>query len=317
MAQNLVLPVGLTEHDLEERKNRITASDVPAIMGTSPWKTAYDVWLEKCRPVEPLKSTTAMMWGNLLEQPILLYTRAILATHLKMPELKVTRAGIRRKHPNGVMACTLDARLVGPGLADAVEAKTHAACHYHEDLSQWGEEPFTDAVPPHYRDQVCGQFACCPEINRIWVVLSVGRMEPTIYVLRREALIDRIVEIENTVCSYWDRFIVTDTPPEDVRPTLDTVKRVRVPVDPVTQATLVDAELVRSRELATQLGKMKKEKDSVDAAIRARMIGCDHGRSPAGHSASLQEINKSEYTVAASSYTRLNVVIYGIMKGQP
>jgi predicted phage-related endonuclease len=32
---------------LEFRKNKIGASDAPIIMETSPWKTPYQLWLEK------------------------------------------------------------------------------------------------------------------------------------------------------------------------------------------------------------------------------------------------------------------------------
>ena len=64
------MPTGLTVHDLAVRSNHITATDVAAIMGTSPWKTPTDIYLEKCLPMDPLEPSPAMVWGTLME-PVL------------------------------------------------------------------------------------------------------------------------------------------------------------------------------------------------------------------------------------------------------
>src|SRR4051812_42424372 len=112
---------GLTAHDLSVRTNFITATDCPAVMGTSPWKTRYDIYLEKCVQLDPKPPTPAMQWGTLLEGPILTFAEEVLRQHHKVTTLKLTKSGCRRRHPNGVMSCTLDARIMGTG--EAVEAK--------------------------------------------------------------------------------------------------------------------------------------------------------------------------------------------------
>ena len=117
----------LTRHDLQERKDRITATDVAAIMGTSPWKTKYDVWIEKCLDMEPIVPSPAMLWGSLMEDDIITYAEARLREHFDDPSIKATRVGIRRKHANGIMSATLDSVLQGRD--EAIEAKTHAAIH--------------------------------------------------------------------------------------------------------------------------------------------------------------------------------------------
>lgn len=55
---------------LSWRKTVITATDCPAILGSSPWMTAYKCWQRKLGLIEEQKVTDAMERGNKLE-PIL------------------------------------------------------------------------------------------------------------------------------------------------------------------------------------------------------------------------------------------------------
>lgn len=62
--------VGLSRERLEERRGLIGASDMPIIMGVSPYKTPYELWLEKTNKV-PIDQTTnfAIDKGNAWEEP--------------------------------------------------------------------------------------------------------------------------------------------------------------------------------------------------------------------------------------------------------
>lgn len=53
---------------LEMRKKHIGASEIPIIMGNSPWKTPYVLWLEKTRKKENDKPNQAMLRGQLMEE---------------------------------------------------------------------------------------------------------------------------------------------------------------------------------------------------------------------------------------------------------
>src|ERR1035437_3420410 len=157
------MATGLTPNDLRRRINKIAASHVPGIMGTSKWFNAADVFMWKNAALEPLEASEAMEWGHAIEIPLLSHTQKMLRKFLNDVSIKVTRRGIRRVHANGVMSCTLDARLEGRD--EAIEAKTHAVIHGGVDLSEWGD-PWTDAVPPGVRDQTLAQQAVCPELIR-------------------------------------------------------------------------------------------------------------------------------------------------------
>ncbi len=56
---------------LAERKKGITATDVAAILGASPFATPLDVWLSKRPKYEPGPPTEPMRWGSIHEPKIL------------------------------------------------------------------------------------------------------------------------------------------------------------------------------------------------------------------------------------------------------
>lgn len=56
---------------LQERQLGIGGSDAPVILGVSPWKSAYELWLEKTGPVVPESATTPdILRGKALEPMI-------------------------------------------------------------------------------------------------------------------------------------------------------------------------------------------------------------------------------------------------------
>jgi putative phage-type endonuclease len=54
---------------LQMRRSHIGASDAPVIMGVSPWKTAYQLWEEKCGLSGEQETTSAMKYGHDMEEP--------------------------------------------------------------------------------------------------------------------------------------------------------------------------------------------------------------------------------------------------------
>lgn len=68
MKYNFVKLQQNTPEWLQFRRSRIGASDAPAIMGVSPYKTAYKLWLEKVTGEEPFVNS-AMMRGKEMEAP--------------------------------------------------------------------------------------------------------------------------------------------------------------------------------------------------------------------------------------------------------
>lgn len=304
MTMLMTAPGGLTAHDLIRRRDYITATDAAAIVGTSIFKTSYDVWLEKCTDMENIKPSAAMVWGSLLEDDIIHYTQFALREFLGDDQITTTRLGIRRAHANGVMSATLDARIVDR--PEAIEAKTHASLRPNVDLTDWGD-PWTDSVPAGYRDQCLAQLACAPELERVWLVLSVGRSVPTIYCVDRAKWPNRIALIETACCDFWDAHILTGVPPHDSGPGLETVKRVRELIDPGRIVALPDELLEEFRTATEDISRMEKRKKGLDARIRAALIGAERGTSAKGHCVVIKSVNRKGYSVSPTTYTQLGV----------
>lgn len=69
MSYTIVRPKDRDEW-LEERKKGIGSSDAGTIMGSSPFNTPYNLWLQKMGKAEPFKESDAMFNGHVLEPAI-------------------------------------------------------------------------------------------------------------------------------------------------------------------------------------------------------------------------------------------------------
>ena len=305
MKNPLLEMTGLTENDLAERRNYITATDCPAIMQTSPWKGPGDVFYEKTAELEPLEPSDAMIWGSLMERILIAYSRYAIGKHLGVT-IRTTKNGCRRKHDNGIMSATLDARI--EGRPEAIECKTHALTHRNVNLEEWGAE-WTAEIPPYYRDQVLGQLACSPDLDRVYVVLCAGFTRPRFYVIERADHLERITEIEETVCNWWEAHIIPNVPPAEF-PELDTVKRMTFVKDAGIEVTgLPDQLLERRKKIGSLMTRLDKEKDKLDAELMIRMGKALQGVSPKGHRVRMVSVSSGSYTVKAKTYFRTNIYL--------
>ena len=299
------MATGLTANDLAERLDRIAASDVPCVMGTSKRFNLADVYKWKNEPLEPMEVSDAMEWGHEMEIPLLKYTQKVLRKFLNEPGLKITRRGTRCKHKNGIMSCTLDAKIEGRN--EAVEVKTHNVTHRGVDISEWGEA-WTDAIPADVLDQVLAQQACCPELIRTWVVLWVGCTIPVIYCVERANHLEHIDLIELTCCDAWDTYIYPKVPPP-MAPHMETVKRDARPRQSLMAVAIADEPVMQSKSLAAQISALTSRKKNIDAGIRSDMTGATRGMTPGGHLVVISSSNRKGYSVDPCIVTRMDITL--------
>ena len=62
--------MGNRQEWLRERKNYLGGSDLGAIAGLNPYRTALDVYLDKTSDDIREETNAAMRWGNLLEDVV-------------------------------------------------------------------------------------------------------------------------------------------------------------------------------------------------------------------------------------------------------
>jgi len=185
----------LTKEQLQERRNYIGASDAAIILGISPYKTPYELYLEKNGELDSnSEENDALIIGSLLEPVIInLYE---MKTGNKV-EVNIPTQ-FSKEYP--FIAVNLDGRL----LLDKdtlIEAKSSAV------YSQWGTDD--DSIPLWYVAQ-CQQAMYVTGALRTLVPVLIGKTFKVYTINRDEDLIKLIV---TKVVEFW-AMLQNGLPPE-------------------------------------------------------------------------------------------------------
>jgi putative phage-type endonuclease len=292
----------LTATQLEERKRFIGSSDMPAILGISPWATPADVWLQKTGRLEtkPDDPTEAMEIGNMVEAPLLGWC----AEKIGKPLVH----GYRIIHRNGIMAANLDGAVLNvvDGVIEHAEAKSSSKSE------GWGE-PGTADIPEHYLVQIAQQFACAPTsaVCHVPVLMTGFRPQRLLYGVERGTAADIIQACEEFAVCWWEKHVVKDTPPE-AAPSLALSKLIRR--RPGRVVSIPDAAFVQGWK-AMKLQKaaadraareIEKAFEPLDAKMRLLLDGADEASTPCG-TVIAKLVNRKAYAVEASSYVTLKI----------
>jgi len=242
--------MGLTPAHEARRKRYLGASDVPAVLGVSPFKTAADVYYAKTSEFESSneKVPDAIRSGNLLEVSVLDFAQD------KVGKIKRNQF---RVHPELKWAsATMDGVLVGKN--EGVEAKTTSK------TDDWGDEG-TDQIPLTYLAQTQWQMYVTG-FDRVWVPVLMPDfvLKFKLYVVERDQdIIDSMVQ---TCTVFWESNVMAGVCPEGCLPAQRTLKRLkRVP----SKVTEVDRKLVQLYEKAR---KASIETKRVEKEARVRLI---------------------------------------------
>ena len=181
---------------LEERRKGIGGSDVAAILGLSPWKTAFQVYQEKRKEVEDWHGNNSTDWGNRMEPAIRQWYSDTTGRSVRLPEKII----YHDKHP--FMLASLD------GFTDdgrIVEIKTARSG------KQWGE-PGTNQIPDYYAVQV-HHYMIVTGFEVTDIPVSIAGGSPELYeVPADKEITDMIIEAE---ANFWQR-VVNGNPPDPV-----------------------------------------------------------------------------------------------------
>ncbi|WP_307814159.1 lambda-exonuclease family protein [Streptomyces sp. N35] len=124
----------------------VTATDVAAVVGLSPWQSRFSLWHHKAGlAAHAVEQTADMEWGTRLEPVI---AQKFADMH---PELDLHTTGTWRHAERTWQRATPDRILTQPGcIPSLLEIKTAR----YDDA--WGAEG-TDEIPVHYRCQIMWQ----------------------------------------------------------------------------------------------------------------------------------------------------------------
>jgi len=188
----------MTEVNLAERRNGIGGSDIAAIVGESPWKTALDVWLDKTGRAEPTPDTPATKRGRFLEGALLNWYAEETGREVELPGLLVNpkrtwqRANLDGDDPRG-------------------EAVLECKSASFRQAYRWGE-PGTADVPEEYicQGQYMLQLPQMAERRRIIYPACLGGDFAMYEVPRDDELGAALVEAGER---FWVDHVLADKPP--------------------------------------------------------------------------------------------------------
>lgn len=187
---------------LRERKNYLGGTDLAAICGLNPYRTALDVYLDKTSNDISEDTNAAMRWGTLLEDVIAKeyaqitgYDVEIEPNTIHHPEYKFLGANIYR---------WVD-RWVNNG-THILECKTAG----FTKAKEWGDSG-TDQIPESYLIQVA-HYAAISGANKIDIAVLIGGQDFRIYTYNKNKdLEDKIIKIG---VNFWNNHIEKRIPPK-------------------------------------------------------------------------------------------------------
>lgn len=185
---------------LRERKNYLGGTDLAAICGLSPYRTALDVYLDKTSDDITEETSPAMRWGNLLEDAVSKaysedtgYSVSIEPNTIYHPEHKFLGANIDRWV--GSKEYVLECKTAG-----FTKAK------------EWGDLG-TDQIPESYLVQVAYYGAIC-NVPKVDIAVLIGGQDFRIYTYNRDKnLEEKLIKI---ACNFWHNHIEKRIPPRCV-----------------------------------------------------------------------------------------------------
>jgi len=248
---------------LNLRQSGIGGSDIAAIIGASPYATAYDIYISKTEPVSEITNEFAY-WGTVLED-------TVAREFAKRSGLKIQNVNFLMRHPEHRWAiANIDRAIVNPDMAGNVrfkdgklttdgifEAKT-ASEYVAKD---WGDED-GDAVPDQYQCQAQWYMGVTDTLYCKMSVLIGGNKFRTYHIERNQAFIDYLfTEAEH----FWTEHVLAGIAPEAT--TLQNAKDKYPRHDPdlVLDAAL-DSETTKIFEHYETLKAQEKE---IKAAVTA------------------------------------------------
>lgn len=184
---------------LDVRRQGIGSSDAAAAVGLNPYQSPLALWLNKTGRPEPLAppkdaDSDPLYWGTQLEH--------FVAEHYtRQTGRKVRRCNAVLQHPEYPwMLANIDREVIGVSDVQILECKT---------AGMNGSRLWRDGVPEYVQLQVQHQLAVTGKQAADVAVLLCGNDFKCYRIERDEALIGRLIELEQ---QFW-QCVVSDTPP--------------------------------------------------------------------------------------------------------
>jgi putative phage-type endonuclease len=312
-SQPIVGPMPDTPEWLAAREGTITASDLPAILGRSEYKTAQAVFLEKTGQLPPFEGNEFTRRGKRWERPILgdyVESRNCCAVY-PMPLFFSPSLPCLGATPDA--ACLGEAKggrivdfewVTAPITAEATGVEIKFSMSPARAM-QLGEED-TDEIPDDWLLQVHGQMAVMGWQQVDVAVLLYGRLR--IFAVPRNE--DLIGIVESAAREMHER-IRNDDPPEPdwTHPQTPTLIKALYGVREGVAVELPqesEALWTAYQGLGAEVKRLEAERESIKARVLAAMGESEIGTlSGIGLELVRQQVERKEHVVKACTFTTL------------
>ena len=253
------------------RRKHLTATDVPAVLGLSPWKTALSVWMEKTGRDMPKEEeeSDSMVWGRLTEDVNRQWVEREAGVTIQ------GTPGCFEHQGYSWLAATPD------GFVQSERGNTVAVWE-GKTTNPFKKADWTMGVPEHYRVQVLTQMFVCG--------LERGLLSVIIPPQLKWAWIDQDPDffhtVETTLTRFWEGNVLADIPPKATGSAIDTsMMKVLHPNDTGGIIDLSGEAIAASNRiqyLTKKLSEMKAEVDECKNLLRGELGANTYGRLPDG-----------------------------------
>ncbi len=250
----------------ERRRKYVGSSDIAALFGKDPWRSAMDVYLSKTQEIED-KPNPAMQAGTRLEPVVLDWFEQEQGKRLHRGEFRVG--------PNGVSAANHDALVIDA--PEGVEAKTANLNHHsYETMDAWGDEQSED-VPDHVLLQ-CQHQMYVSDLAVVWVPALIGGRGFCLYKIERN---DRIIaRLSERADQFWFDHVVRLVPPPESVPSLEIARRIARQPNKTVQLTAPTVQAWLDAKAAAK--DAEKARDAAEAVMLAYMGDAEAADTPLG-----------------------------------
>jgi putative phage-type endonuclease len=284
----------ITELERQQRRQGIGSSDMAAILGLDPWRSAEDVRLEKLGRLIDKPASDAMNAGTWLEGGVLAYAAEQLGEIDTHPGTKAVDGSPIVVNTDGLVLAS----------GEPVEAKT--AKLFGPSAEWWGDEG-TDQVPDRVIVQAhCHILAWGQPVCHVPVLIG-GRGFAMFTIPRSPKICDIIRERAE---HFWQKNVLGDTPVEGSNASLEVVKRLKHEPEKVG---LVDPALIRAWIDAKEAEKIAKDAhDTAQAAVLAALGDAEAAMCGDMGAITYLMQSRKEHTVKASAFRVLRYKPKGI-----
>lgn len=185
------------EQWLKERKGYIGGSDIGAIIGLSPYRSALDIFLNKTSDYVDNEDSKYTYWGSVLENVIADEYSKVTNLAIEYPSASIYH------HRYPFLAANID-RWVN-NREYVLECKTASAYK----VKEWGEEG-TDQIPDIYLCQIAW-YRAITNVKKVDLAVLIGGNDFRIYTYyQNKDLEDKLIKIGH---DFWINNVLKNKPP--------------------------------------------------------------------------------------------------------